>query len=256
MKQNPEFVAKKEFLKARWINLIMLNYEVDPAILEKYIPPGTELDLWKGKTLVSMVGFLFKDTCVRGIKWPLQVNFEEVNLRFYVRHYNGKEWKRGTVFVSEIVPKPFIATFANLIYKEHYRARPMRYSVRQVNDGNSQYLYEWKFDGKWDSKLGGLVNTSELKPIIPGSQEEFIFEHYWGYNKVNKKTTYEYQVEHITWNAVPVMEPVFEADIARLYGKDFVPCLTKKPYSAFFADGSEIIVRGFEKIRFDQAPPK
>ncbi|HWD87683.1 MAG TPA: DUF2071 domain-containing protein [Mucilaginibacter sp.] len=249
-------MAQKEFLKAQWINLIVLNYEVDPVVLRKYIPPGTELDLWKGKTLVSMVGFLFRDTCVRGIKWPLHINFEEVNLRFYVKHFNGKEWKRGAVFISEIVPKPFIALIANTLYKEHYSARPMRHSVMQINAKTNRYLYEWRFDGKWDSKLGGEVNSIELQPIKPDSHEEFILEHYWGYNKVNKRTTYEYQVEHTTWNAATIKEPIFEADISRLYGKEFVPFLTKEPYSAFFADGSEIKVRGFEKIRVDQAPLK
>jgi hypothetical protein len=249
-------MAKKEFLKAQWINLIVLNYEVDPVVLQKYIPPGTELDLWKGKTLVSMVGFLFRDTCVRGIKWPLHINFEEVNLRFYVKRFDGREWKCGAVFIREIVPKPFIALTANMLYKEHYSALPMRHSVTKIDTKTNKYLYEWKFDGRWSNRLGGIVNTNDLKPIMPGSQEEFILEHYWGYNKINKKTTYEYQVEHTTWNAAAINEPIFEADITRLYGKEFVPFLTKKPYSAFFADGSEIKVRGFEKIRIDQAPLK
>ena len=249
-------MPQKEFLKARWINLLMLNYEVDPAVLTGYIPPATELDLWQGKALVSMVGFLFRDTCVKGIKWPLHINFEEVNLRFYVRHFNGKEWKRGAVFISEIVPKPFIATIANLLYKEHYRAMPMRHSIEEQTDGTTNYLYEWKFDGRWNNRLGGTVADKDIKSIIPGSQEEFILEHYWGYNKINKTKTWEYQVEHITWNAANVTEPIFEADIARLYGKEFVPYLEKEPYSAFFADGSEVIVRGVEKIRADQAPLK
>lgn len=249
-------MPKKEFLKARWINLLMLNYEVDPAVLAPHIPPATELDLWQGKALVSMVGFLFRDTAVKGIKWPLHINFEEVNLRFYVKHFNGKEWKRGAVFISEIVPKPFIATIANLLYKEHYSAMPMRHSVDVISEGNTKYLYEWKFDGRWNNRLGGTVADKDIHPIVPGSQEEFILEHYWGYNKINKTKTWEYQVEHITWNAAKVTDPIFEADIARLYGKEFVPHLEKKPFSAFFADGSEVIVRGVEKIRADQAPPK
>ncbi|MBS1526068.1 MAG: DUF2071 domain-containing protein [Bacteroidetes bacterium] len=241
-------MANKEFLRGSWLNLIMLNYEVDPAVLERYIPPATELDFWDGKCLVSMVGFLFNDTCVGGIKWPLHVNFEEVNLRFYVKHFDGKEWKRGAVFVSEIVPKPLIVTIANTIYKEHYRAMPMRHSIDELERNRRRYLYEWRFDGRWDGKLGGIVSNN-LSPIAPGSQEEFIFEHYWGYNKVNKRTTYEYQVEHIRWNAGQVIDPVFEADIEKLYGKKFEPFLTKKPYSAFFADGSEVMVRNKTKIR-------
>ncbi len=246
---------KKQFLTAQWINLLMLNYEVDPDILKSYIPPGTQLDLWKGKALVSMVGFLFRDTRVMGIQWPMHINFEEVNLRFYVKRFDGKEWKRGAVFINELVPKPLIATIANTLYKEHYRAMPMRHSIKQLADDKTQYLYEWHSDGKWDGKLGGTVSDN-LSPVTPGSQEEFIFEHYWGYNKINKKKTYEYQVEHVRWKAGQVSDPIFEADIARLYGKKFEPFLTKKPYSAFFADGSEVVVRAAGKIRADQEPPK
>jgi uncharacterized protein YqjF (DUF2071 family) len=246
---------EKQFLTAQWINLLMLNYEVDPDILKSHIPPGTELDLWKGKALVSMVGFLFKDTRVMGIQWPLHINFEEVNLRFYVKRFDGNEWKRGAVFVSELVPKPLIAVIANLLYKEHYKAMPMRHSINQLSDDRTQYLYEWHSDGRWDGKLGGTVSNN-LSPIVPGSPEEFIFEHYWGYNKINKKKTYEYQVEHVLWNAGQVIEPVFEADIARLYGTKFEPFLKKKPYSAFFADGSDVVVRAAGKIRADQEPLK
>src|ERR1700733_4846171 len=111
-------MTKKRFLQAQWTNLLMLNYEVDPEILKPYLPPATELDLWQGKALVSMVGFLFKNTRVFGVKWPLHVNFEEVNLRFYVRHFNGTEWKRGAVFISEIVPKRVISLMANTLYNE------------------------------------------------------------------------------------------------------------------------------------------
>ncbi len=248
-------MPEKQFLSARWINLLMLNYEVDPDILKSYIPPGTELDLWEDKALVSMVGFLFNDTRVLGIQWPLHINFEEVNLRFYVKHFDGNEWKRGAVFVSEIVPKPLIAVLANLLYKEHYRTMPMRHSINQLSNDKTQYLYEWHSDGSWDGKLGGTV-SNKLSPIVPGSQEEFIFEHYWGYNKVGKKKTNEYQVEHISWNVGQVTDTIFEADITRLYGKEFEPFLRKKPFSAFFADGSEVIVRAAEKIRADQEPPR
>lgn len=240
-------MAKTQFLKAQWNNLLMLNYEVDPDILKPYIPPGTILDLWKGKALVSMVGFMFLDTQVLGIKWPLHINFEEVNLRFYVKHFNGNEWKRGAVFISEIVPKPMIVVIANTLYKEHYSAMPMRHSINELPGDQTQYLYEWKFDGQWNNRIGGTV-ANKLSPIVPGSPEEFIFEHYWGYNKASKKTTFEYQVEHISWNVGQVINPVFEAEIGRLYGKKFEPYLKKKPYSAFFADGSEVIVRAAGKI--------
>jgi len=247
-------MPEPQFLSAKWNNLIMLNYEVDPDILKPYLPPFTEPDLWQGKALVSMVGFLFRDTRVKGIKWPFHVNFEEVNLRFYVKYFDGIEWKRGTVFISEIVPKWGIASIANNLYKEHYSAMPMRHRIHPVSEDSTQYLYEWKLNGRWN-RLGGTVNN-KLASIASGSQEEFILEHYWGYNKIGRELTIEYQVEHISWNAGMVTDTIFDADISKLYGKEFEPFLRSEPYSAFFADGSDIIVRGGLKIRFAPELPE
>ncbi|GAB2684459.1 DUF2071 domain-containing protein [Mucilaginibacter koreensis] len=235
-------MANRKFLEAEWNNLLMLNYEVDPKVLQPYLPAYTELDLWQGKALVSMVGFMFNNTRVLGIKWPFHVNFEEVNLRFYVRYFDGKEWKRGAVFISEIVPKPVIAVIANNLYNEHYRALPMRHSVQtSAQKSATDYLYEWKLNGQWN-KLGATVSNHSA-PMAPGSPEEFIFEHYWGYNRINDAKTVEYAVEHVSWRINEVSNPVFEADIAALYGPEFLPYLSVPPYSAFFAQGSEVAVR-------------
>jgi uncharacterized protein len=244
-------MAKSQFLNAKWKNLVMLNYKVDAEILRPYIPAATIPDLWEGKALVSMVGFMFLDTRVLGIKWPWHINFEEVNLRFYVRHFNGKEWKRGAVFISEIVPKSTIVLIANNLYKEHYRALPMRHSAIPVEDGHTQFLYEWKLKGKWN-RLGATV-SDHFEDIKPGSPEAFIFEHYWGYNGLTATKTMEYQVEHVSWQVAKVRDYVFDADAAELYGEKFTPFLQKKPYSAFFANGSEIRVRIGEKIVADGA---
>ena len=240
-------MSKPLFLKAKWENLLMLNYEVDPNVLSNHIPPGTELDLWEGKALVSMVGFMFADTSVLGIKWPFHINFEEVNLRFYVKYFNGNIWKRGAVFISEIVPKPAIAIIANQLYNEHYRALRMRHLIVPEPNGFTNYLYEWKLNGEWNT-LGARV-SNEFAPITPGTAEEFIFEHYWGYNGLNSNTSIEYQVEHVSWETAKVKDFVFDANVNELYGAAFEPYLKGKPHSVFFARGSEIGVRMGEKIK-------
>jgi uncharacterized protein len=246
-------MRKLRFLQAQWKNLLMLNYEVDPGILEPYLPAGTVLDLWHGKSLVSMVGFMFLNTKVLGIQWPWHINFEEVNLRFYVKHFDGKQWKRGAVFISEIVPKSLIALIANNLYKEHYRALPMHHSVMPEGRNHTRFLYEWKLNSSWN-KLGATV-SDHFEGIVPGSPEEFIFEHYWGYNSLSATKTMEYQVEHISWQIAKVKDHIFEADIVSLYGEKFAPFLDKTPYSVFFADGSAIGVRMGRKIAFDPTPP-
>lgn len=231
---------KAVFLTAQWEYLVMLNYPVPPEILIPYLPKGTELDLFQGKALVSVVGFLFNNTKVFGIRWPFHTNFEEVNLRFYVKRFNGKEWKRGVAFISEIVPKHMIAWMANALYNEHYSRMPMKHQAHLENDF-LQLNYEWQNKLQWNSLKVKALNRPS--PIEAYSAEEFIFEHYWGYNQLNKNTLIEYGVEHPSWEVYPVTYYELNADIARLYGTEFVPYLLKEPHSIMLAKGSAVTIR-------------
>ena len=131
------------FLKAEWRKLALANYEVEPKLLEKYLPYKTELDIWNGTCYVSLVGFMFLKTRLLGIPIPFHTNFEEVNLRFYVRYNENGEWKRGVVFIKEIVPRLALSLVANTIYGEHYQTLPMRHTWE--NKEKSQIIsYEWK----------------------------------------------------------------------------------------------------------------
>ena len=118
------------FLRAEWRKLALANYVIDPERLAPHVPAGTELDLWQGKCYLSLVGFMFVNTRLLGVKVPFHVNFEEVNLRFYVRRREGSEWRRGVVFIKEIVPKPALTWVANTIYREHYETLPMEHFWR------------------------------------------------------------------------------------------------------------------------------
>src|SRR5260370_27508464 len=108
--------AKRIFLTAEWRDLAMLNYEVDPSLLERYVPQGTDLDSFESKTYVSLVGFCFSRTRLWGkIAVPLHTEFEEVNLRFYVRRREGSEKRRGVCFIAAIVPKRAMAWTARRV---------------------------------------------------------------------------------------------------------------------------------------------
>ena len=102
----------RKFLTAKWQDLVMANYEVAPEILRDLLPNGVSLDFHDGKCFVSLVAFMFLDVRVLKIPVPFHVNFEEVNLRFYVKRETPNETKRGVVFVKEIVPRFAIATVA------------------------------------------------------------------------------------------------------------------------------------------------
>ncbi|MBC7749515.1 MAG: DUF2071 domain-containing protein, partial [Methylotenera sp.] len=117
---------KETFLSARWENLIMANYEVNPDILTSYLPKGVEVDFYNNKSYVSLVGFMFKQTNLFNIPIPFLGTFEEINLRFYVKRVEGNTIKRGVVFINETVPYKLVAWLANKLYKEHYIAIPTK----------------------------------------------------------------------------------------------------------------------------------
>jgi uncharacterized protein YqjF (DUF2071 family) len=240
----------RTFLTAEWRNLAMLNYVVDPALLLPLVPKGTELDTWNGRTYVSLVGFMFADTRVLGVPIPFHRTFEEVNLRFYVRRTVNGEARRAVTFIRELVPRRAIAFVARLAYNEPYTALPMRHEIAAVPKGArsategpaliSSAQYEWKLRNEW---CGMRVETSEPpRAIEPGSEEEFITEHYWGYTRQRDGSTIEYQVKHPSWKVSTVSHATVTGDLRELYGDAFATKLGRPPDSAFLADGSAISV--------------
>jgi uncharacterized protein len=233
------------FLAAEWRKLIMANYEVDPAILLPYLPKYTELDYFKGKCYVSLVGFMFEKVKVKGFSIPFHTNFPEVNLRFYVKHKDGNNWKRGVVFINEIVPKRAIAWVANTLYKERYKAMEMKHAALAA-DGYLSIEYNWKCKGVWNAISVKALN--EVNAMKTGSEEEFIFEHYFGYAKVNAQVTHEYKVTHPSWNVYPVNKYAVFCDFEKAYGKDFLFLNGREPLSIFVSEGSAISVEEKRKL--------
>lgn len=233
----------KTFLQAEWRKLAMANYEVDSKILVPYLPYKTELDFWNNTCYVSLVGFMFLNTKMLGVKIPFHINFEEVNLRFYVKYNDNGEWKRGVVFIKEIVPKPALTFVANTLYNENYQTMPMRH-VWDINDSLT-VEYAWKKNG-WNRFRVSADKTAV--PIDAGSEAEFITEHYWGYTKLGVDKTAEYGVEHLRWDVYKVNDFQIDVDFADVYGSGFDFLKNKKPKSVFLAEGSEVFVKAGRKL--------
>lgn len=247
------------FLSAGWHALAMLNYEIDPAVLRPLVPKGVELDEHDGRTYVSMVGFLFLQTRVLGLPVPLHRNFEEVNLRFYVRREVKGELRRGVCFVKEIVPRRAIAIMARWAYNEPYIALPMDHRVEgpvrefirpfhnQPRPAPEELVaqegvvqYRWRFQGRWNSLE--VKHSGPPAALCEGSCEEFIAEHYWGYCPQRDGGTVEYEVVHPHWRVWQGFDAKLDCDADKLYGQQFAPFLRREPVSAFLADGSEVSV--------------
>jgi uncharacterized protein YqjF (DUF2071 family) len=230
------------FLTAEWRYLTMLNFEVDPGLLERHLPDGTQLDSWCGKTFVSAVGFRFVRTRVLGLPIPRHRHFDEVNLRFYVKREVDGVVRRGVVFIKEIVPRRIIAAVARGVYKENYISLPMRHRIRlpQTSEEIGEVAYAWRLQTRWNSlsaEIDGLPTVPQAE-----TEESFITEHYWGYSRRPDGSALEYEVEHPPWRVWRARSAVLDCDVAQLYGAEFEPFLGSAPSSAFVAEGSPIKV--------------
>lgn len=240
-------------LTAHWRNLVVVNFVVDPRRLALLAPAGTELDFHENETFVSLVGFLFEKTRLAG-RIPLGPwsTFEEVNLRFYVRRQVSGESRRAVCFLREVVPHRAIAWGAQLLYHEPYLARPMAHRWELEDPGTPEsggrYSYRWKAGGSW---LEIAARTrGRLLPSSPGSIEEFILEHYWGYTRLRAGATQEYRVSHPPWQYWKAEHVEVDPRVGAFYGTALGRALCLPPHSAVVAAGSEVSVFPGSRIAF------
>jgi uncharacterized protein YqjF (DUF2071 family) len=238
---------RRIFLSAERRDLVMLNYEAEPEILRRYVPRGVELDTFDGRTFVSLVGFRFLRTKLYGfLAVPFHSNFDEVNLRFYVRRREGGEIRRGVVFVRELVPRMAIARFARLTYGEKYDSCPMWHRVeRNTERVSAEYGWKWR-EGQF--QLSAQARGAPSR-VAEGTLENFITEHYWGYSAKKAGESIEYRVSHDPWRVWVSTNAGFEGDGGALYGVEFSEMLRRAPDSAFIAEGSPVLVHVGRRIQ-------
>jgi uncharacterized protein YqjF (DUF2071 family) len=225
------------FLKANWEDIIMANYEIDPEILIPFVPKGVELDLHNGKCYVSLVGFMFKNTKLFNVPIPYFGNFEEINLRFYVKRKEGNVVKRGVVFINETIPYPVVAWVANKLYNEHYTVVPTKHKII-AGESSKNVKFEWLLNKKWNAIAVTKSNTCQK--MERHSLESFIYEHYFGYTKTAKNETEEYKLQHPSWKISEVLDYNIDCDFEAMYGKSFSVLNQTQPEAVFIAEGSSV----------------
>ncbi len=247
------------FLTAEWRKLIMAQYEVDLPVLTARLPPGLELDLYEGRCFVSLVGFLFDRVRILGAPVPGHTRFEEINLRYYVkRQMPDGSWRRGVVFVQELVPKPAIAWTARALYGEAYVTSrtghwwstegPGARAVRH-HEAPLEVRYDWRGPRGQANGYRGTVQhvavqaDSRRQAMEAGSLDEFITEHYWGYTSTRGGGTAQYAVEHPRWEVYPVERYSIGCDFGAQYGEAFRPLTGREPDHVLLAEGAPVQIR-------------
>jgi hypothetical protein len=220
-------VHRRPFLRARWLDLLLVTYAVPDEVLAPHLPVGLELDRWEGRALVSLVAFDFLETRVWGVPWPGFVQFSELNLRFYVR--DGQ--RRGVCFVCEYVPSRLVSWLACTLYNEPYRG------VRYRKDGAAHVLTTGGRDHRIAWTCSGALETPPV-----GSLAHFLKEHAWGFGTKRSGEPTCYRVEHPVWRTWPAVETALDVDFGVLYGERFALLNDVPPLSVLAAEGSAVSV--------------
>lgn len=239
-------MSKATFLTAKWEHLLIMNFEIDPAYLAAYVPHGVVLDLWEGKCIVSLVGFHFSNVKCFNIPVPFYSDFDEVNLRFYVKEPNPDgSFKRGVVFIKELVPDQPIAKLANTLFHEHYEAVPL-YNHNEEFSSSIEVSYSWEKNGRshtMQAKTDGSYSDLEMN-----SEEEFTLEHYWGYTRVSECKTYRYEVKHPKWKVSTIKQYGLDWNPRLAYGEEWKFLRNIKPTKVMLAKGSDVSVYRKQRI--------
>lgn len=233
-------------IHADWKKLLLANYVIDPDILKPFIPFQTELALWQGKCYISLVGFRFLKVRIGGVPVPFHTNFNEVNLRFYVRRLSGHIWHYGVVFIKEIVALPVVTFVANTFFSEHYETLPLHHNIHHAKEALS-VSYRWKKDIWHSMHIESGPNPSLIED---NTAEEFLTSQHWGYSKVNEEKTIEYSVEHPRWSVYPTINYQIRTDFEKAYGQKFGFLNQTQPESVFLTEGSAIILKKRITVKF------
>jgi len=225
----------KNFLDVFWTDLLVVTYEVEASALEKYLPVGTELDSYEGRHYVSVVAFEFSKTRICGIPMPFYRSFPEVNLRFYVRRKEAGEWRRGVVFIKEIVPCKIPALLARKIFRENFHVHSLRCKLT-----DDRITYCWDHRGEEQEITTPLEREFELPES--GSLHEHLIERYWAYKGLSNGKTAEFQVSHRAWEIQNCPRATIKLDIPRIYGTELGDAIHTEPVSVFYAKGSRVWV--------------
>lgn len=228
-----------QFLRARWSNLALITYAFEPRVLDSLLPPGCEADVVDGRAFASLVAFDFLDTRVLGIRWPGHVHFPEVNLRFYVRE-RGTGGRRGVSFVSEFVPRGFIAFAARTLYNEPYRRVAMTSATRET-DATLTIEHRLRIAGR-DRHIRV---TGRKPPHTPAadSVEHFFKEHEWGFGRSRfRGRKAVYRVMHDVWSVLPVESHELNFDFAEAYGDRWTFLNESTPHHVALAVGGPVSV--------------
>lgn len=217
-------------MNCEWKDLIMSSFEVEKSILEPYLPNDTEIDLFQGKALISLVAFTFSKIKFFGLKIPFHQRFGQMNFRFYAK--SKVDGSRGVVFIKVFAPKHLIAFIGNKIYNEPYFFKPINF---KKSKNNEIICIEYN-NNHTTIKAKATYKTEKL---TKNTLKHFIVERYIAYIKNKKNKTIRYNIYHKPWKIHHTESSHYDKELLKLLPNNFK---NLKHIATYLVNGSEVNV--------------
>lgn len=235
----------RTFLTANWNYIVMCNFQCDPEMLMPYLPAGCELATFEGEHYISLVAFQFHNTTIFSLPVPFHRNFNEVNLRFYVKHVHPEtgELERGVVFIKEFVTSPLVALTARTFFKENYHTAMVSSEIvfaPEAVDEPQEVSYSWH--NRRGEACVAVQTRGGRVDLSTSTEAAFFSEHYLGFTRKSANETLSYRVRHEPWDFWQLSKFEITGNWEEFYNTEFSRVLSEKPRSVFLFDGSPVTV--------------
>ena len=237
-------------ITARWRNIAILSWPIDPDRLVSFSPPGLSPDSWEGKAYVSLVCLLMENLRFLGLP-ALPPRFAEVNIRFYVRPADVRDDRIGVVFLKQMVSNPCVALAGRRLFREPMLAAAVSHDAERTEQADEPATLHLRYRWRTRSRDNGLRITGRGQPYYaePGSLEHFLTTRHWGYNGQSGGGRRAYRISRDPWPLAPVVEHELSCDTEALCGHEFGDALADAPASVLLALGSPARVHWPAKLR-------
>jgi uncharacterized protein YqjF (DUF2071 family) len=180
-------------VRQRWLRMTFLHWAYDPAVVQRLLPDGLEVDAYDGAAWVSLTPFMMRDfrppllPAVPGVS-----HFPETNLRTYVRGPGGGD---GLWFLSLEADSLTTVVGARAGYWVRYHWASM------AVEGHSPVRYTSRRRPPGDPSVGHRITVSPGDPFGPeelDGLDHFLTGRWGGYTQLAGRLCWA-PVEHEPW---------------------------------------------------------
>ncbi|MEY4483640.1 MAG: hypothetical protein RL693_1092 [Verrucomicrobiota bacterium] len=199
---------------ADWERTLMLHYEVEPNILQPYVPFA--LDVLHGKAYVSLVAFTMRGLAPRRGGRACALLFEPIatheflNVRTYVKH----QGECGIYFLAEWLPNKLSVLMGRPVFGLPYRLGKHAY---QHDHASGRIKGTVEAVGQRGALRYEAPVAGPFAPCTAGSLTEFLMERYTAFTDW-RGIKRRFRVWHPPWLQAPVEAEIIDDTLLELTG--------------------------------------